>query len=133
MRTSEQELALKKVRVLVANTSRLMRDLVITMIADQPDIEVSGAIERDSDLDRAIAEQQPDFVIITFDKANHRPAVCEQLLSRYPQIRILAMSSSASKSSCFWTAVDIHSASFESSEAGLLGILRGTKTLTPAR
>jgi chemotaxis response regulator CheB len=121
----------KKVRVLVANRSRMMRDLVIATVADQPDIEViAGEIDSDSDIERAVAEQQPDFVIITFDKPNQRPALCDHLLSLYPQVRVLAISPTVNKSSCFWTAVDIHSATFESSEAGLLGVLRGAKVFT---
>ena len=54
---------MKKIRVLVANRSRMMRDLLIATVADQPDIEViGGEIETDADVERAVAEQQPDFV-----------------------------------------------------------------------
>ena len=123
-----------KIRVLVANRSRLMRDLVITTIADQPDIEVIGEVSADSEVERGVAEHSPDFVIITFDRPNQRPALCDHLLARYPELKVLAMSPSVNKSSCFWTATEIHSASFESSEAGLLSILRGTKMAkAPAR
>jgi chemotaxis response regulator CheB len=34
-----------KIRVLVANRPRLMRELVLAMIADQPDIEEIGVVE----------------------------------------------------------------------------------------
>ena len=37
------ELAMRKIRVLVANKPRLMRDLVLATISEQPDIEVLGS------------------------------------------------------------------------------------------
>ena len=40
----------KRVRVLVANHPRLMRELVMATIADQPDIEVVGEVQNESDL-----------------------------------------------------------------------------------
>ena len=43
------------IRVLVANRPRLMRDLVLATIAEQPDIEVLGTVDEDSKLITAIA------------------------------------------------------------------------------
>jgi chemotaxis response regulator CheB len=42
----------KRVRVLVANHPRLMRDLVLAVFADQPDIEVIGELQDESQLTR---------------------------------------------------------------------------------
>ncbi len=81
-----------------------------------------------------MAEQQPDFVIIALDKPNERPALCDRLLASHPQIKVLAMAAELKSSAFFWTAMEIRSATFESSEDGLLSVLRGkTQFTAPTR
>jgi chemotaxis response regulator CheB len=71
---------MRKIRVLVANRPRLMRDVVLATISEQPDIEVLGELEDDSEIAQAVADSQPDFVIIALDKPGERPPVCDYLL-----------------------------------------------------
>jgi hypothetical protein len=49
------EHSVKPVRVQVANHPRLMRELVLATIADQPDIELVGEIRNESDLVNIVA------------------------------------------------------------------------------
>ncbi len=58
----------KRVRVLVANHPRLMRELVMATIADQPDIEVVGEVQNDSDLADTVEQVLPDVLIIAMDE-----------------------------------------------------------------
>ena len=113
-----------KIRVLVANRPRLMRDLVLATIADQPDIEVLGELEDESKIAQAVAELQPDIVIIALDRADERPAICEYLLVHYPRVKVLAVAPEDDSSVFFWS--DIRSAAVESSVEGILGVIRGT-------
>ena len=114
---------MKKVRVLVANRPRLMRDLVLAMISEQPDIEVLGALEDDTQLRAAVAELDPDFVIIALDRADERPSICEYLLVHHPRVKVLAVAPEQDSSVFFWS--DIRSAPVESSEQGILNVIRG--------
>jgi DNA-binding NarL/FixJ family response regulator len=113
-----------KIRVLVANRPRLMRDLILATITDQPDIEVLGELEDESKIAQAVAELQPDIVIIALDRADERPAICEYLLVHYPRVKVLAVAPEDDNSVFFWS--DIRSAAFESSVEGILGVIRGT-------
>jgi DNA-binding NarL/FixJ family response regulator len=114
-----------KIRVLVANKPRLMRDLVLATISDQPDIEVLGELEDDSRIAQAVAESQPDIVIIALDHPNERPAICDYLLIHYPRVKVLAVAAEDDNSVFFWS--DIRSAAVESSVEGILGVIRGTR------
>ena len=58
---------MKRVRVLVANHPRLMRELVMATIADQPDIEVVGEVQNETELADIVEQVQPDVLIIAFD------------------------------------------------------------------
>ena len=117
-----------KIRVLVANRPRLMRDLVLATISDQPDIEVLGALEDDSQIAQAVAEHQPDFVIVALDRPDERPPICDYLLSHHPMVKVLAVAPEQDNSVFFWS--DIRSAAIESSQEGILNVIRG-KTQMP--
>ena len=53
-----------KIRVLVANRPRLMRELVLATISEQPDIEVIGVVEDTASLVEEVEQSRPDFLII---------------------------------------------------------------------
>jgi DNA-binding NarL/FixJ family response regulator len=114
---------MQKIRVLVANRPRLMRDLVLATISDQPDIEVLGALEDDSKIAQAVADSHPDLVIVALDRPNERPAICDYLLSHHPLLKVLAVAPEQNSSVFFW--YDIRAAAIESSEEGILNAIRG--------
>jgi D-glycero-alpha-D-manno-heptose-7-phosphate kinase len=60
--------SVKRVRVLVANHPRLMRELVMATIADQPDIEVVGEVRNESDLADIVDQVRPDVLILAINK-----------------------------------------------------------------
>ena len=120
----------KTIRVLVANRPRLMRDLVLATIADQPDIEVLGQVEDESEIRPAIERTQPDCLIIAMDQPDARPALCDVLLRDYPGMKILAVCPDYDSTMFFWASLDIHEHKIESSEQGVLAALR---TASPAK
>jgi len=115
----------KNVRVLVANRPRLIRELILATIADQPDIEVVGEVQDEADILVAVEEQRPDFLIVALDNPRARPPVCDMLLSKFPNMKILALAPERNSSVFYWASIDIHSFSVEASEEGILGVLRG--------
>ena len=114
---------MRKIRVLVANYPRLMRDLVLATVSDQPDIEVLGALDDESQIAKVVAETHPDFVIVGLARPNERPAICDYLLSRYPLVKVLAVAPEHDNTVFFWS--DIRSAAIESSEESILKVIRG--------
>jgi len=116
-----------KIRVLVANRPRLMRELVVATISDQPDIEIVGVLEEESTILKAVEEVHPDFLIITLDRSETRPLICDSLLTRFPQICILALAPDRDSTMFYWATQNIRSSRVENSEEGILGILRDRK------
>ena len=119
----------KRVRVLVANHPRLMRELVLAVIADQPDIEVIGELQDENELAEAVEEAQPDILILALDDADKRVAQCGFLLGRYPQMKILALAPEQNRGVLYWATVDVRTRPLESSEAGILSALRERPSL----
>jgi AmiR/NasT family two-component response regulator len=64
-----KESTLKRVRVLVANRPRLMREMVMTTISDQPDIEIVGEVVNEGDLNDFVEQTQPDVLIVSPEEA----------------------------------------------------------------
>ena len=108
---------MRKIRVLVANRPRLMRDVILATVSEQPDIEVLGELEDDSEIAHAVADLQPDFVIIALDKPGERPPICDYLLLHYPMVKVLAVAPEENSTIFFWS--DIRSTAIESSEEGI--------------
>jgi chemotaxis response regulator CheB len=122
----------QKIRVLVANRPRLMRELVLATVADQPDIEIVGEAENDRDVTELVEKTRPDCLIIALDDPEERPGLCGFLLGRYPNMRVLAVASGQKNSIFFWAFVDIRSRAVETSEEGVLSALRNRVELVQA-
>ncbi len=115
----------RNVRVLVANRPRLIRELLLATISDQPDIEVVGEVQNEADILGAVEQELPDFLIVALDNPQSRPAVCDILLEKFPNMKILALAPERNSSVFYWASIDIHSFNVEASEEGILGVLRG--------
>jgi chemotaxis response regulator CheB len=126
----DTEQAMKPIRVLVANRPRLMRELMVATISEQPDIEIVGEVQ-DAELVSAVEKTRPDFLIVALEKFNRLPQVCHSILQSYPQIKVIAVSSDRNSSMFYWASLKVQSNKIEASEAGVLGALRGKTQLTP--
>jgi chemotaxis response regulator CheB len=115
----------KQIRVLVANNPRLMRELILTTFADQPDIEIVGEVADESDIPEIVDRTEPDFLVISQESLGKRPLICDVVLHRHPALKIIAVASEHNYSVHYWASFDIHSRDVEPSEAGILSVLRG--------
>jgi DNA-binding NarL/FixJ family response regulator len=113
------------IRVLVANKPRLMRELVLATISDQPDIEIVGQLEDESDMEQAVAQKRPDFLIVSLEDSDRLPHACRILLQRYPHLRLIAIAPNRESTICYWASLNIESNRIESSEESVLSALRG--------
>ena len=113
-----------KVRVLVANRPRLMRELVLSTLAEQSGIRVVGEAKNELDVPALVAETKPDFLLIALDESRKRPALCDLLLREFPALRIIAVAPNANIGILYWASFEIHSTKMEASEAALLEVMR---------
>jgi DNA-binding NarL/FixJ family response regulator len=112
------------IRVVVANRPRLMRELVVETISEQPDIEILAEIQDEDKIVDAVEEKHPDVLIIALNETNERPPLCDILLRRYPGMKILALAPERNSSIFYWGSFDIHESLVEASETGILSTLR---------
>lgn len=123
---------MKRVRVLVANRPRLMRELVLATIADKPDIEIVGEVVDESSLTEVVEQVQPDVLILAMDEQKKSLGLCGFLLGRYPQMKILALAPEQNLGIFYWAIIDIRTKPLESSESGILNAVRERPVLVGA-
>ena len=118
------------IRVLVANRPRLLRELVLSTLSEQAGINIVGEVENEKDVPSLVEETKPDFLLIALDESERRPPLCDQLLRKFPGLRIIAVAPNTNVGILYWTSIEIHSETLEASEEALLEVMRGRTTRT---
>jgi DNA-binding NarL/FixJ family response regulator len=86
----------RPVRVLLANSPRALRTRLARLLQLQSDIEVVGTVLDPIDLLSAVEETQA-VVVVTLPRSGEMPGICSHLFYEYPQLLILALSSTCSR------------------------------------
>jgi chemotaxis response regulator CheB len=116
---------MNKIRILVANRPRLMRDIVRTALSRHADLEIVGEVEDELEILPALARTRPHCLIIGQEEYGIRPAICDAVFDKYPHMKILAVAPGRDDSAFYWTSMEIHLSRVETSEEGVLSALRG--------
>ncbi len=114
----------KSIRILVANRPKLMRELILGTLADQPGIEIVGEVSDDSEILDHVHKTSPDVLVIATDEPGKGPLICDSLLQQHPELRIIAVAPHRNYSVFYWATLDIHSDDIEPSEEGILSAVR---------
>jgi DNA-binding NarL/FixJ family response regulator len=115
------------IRVLVANKPRLIRELIMATISDQPDIEIVGEVPDESEIELAIERTHPDFLIVALEQSDRLPGICQTTLRSHPEMRVIAIAPDRNSVVFYWASLRIQSNEVEASEEGFLSALRGKK------
>ena len=120
---------LKTFRILVANQPKLMRELLVEMLAEESWIEIVGQVAQEAEIRESVQKTAPDLLVVTADKPGKRPAICDELLREYPALHIIAVAPHENYVVCYWASLDIHAADIESSEQGFLSAVKSVAGL----
>lgn len=122
----------KCTRVLVAYQPRLLRELILSTISEEPDIEIVGEVQQESEIASVLGRTHPDYLIVALENANQLPSGCVSLLREYPDLKVLAIAADGNSLRFYWSEHLIQSKQIEASEAAVLSALRG-QTLPAGR
>ena len=118
----------RSTRVLVANHPKLMRELIVSTLSDEPGVEIVGEVADESEIPERVNQTLPDLVVIGLDEPTKRPVICDRLLREHPALRIIAVAFQQNASVFYWASFDIHSSEIEASEQGILNAVRSITT-----
>jgi len=119
----------RSVRVLVANRPKLMRELIVSTLMDEPGVEIVGEVADEAEIAEQVREVAPDLLVIALDQPSKRPRLCDELLRDHPALRIIAVASQENCSVFYWASFDIHSSEIEASEQGILNAVRNIASM----
>jgi chemotaxis response regulator CheB len=125
----------KAIRVLVANRPKLMRDLIVSIVTEQPDMELVGEVseEEEVDITERIRETKPDLVVVALDDPRRRPELCDRVLREHPGTSVIAVPPQANRCVCYWMVSNVESRDIELSEKGFLAAVRDMAERVGAR
>lgn len=110
--------------VLVANQPKLMREVILAMFADQPDMEIVGEVSDETQIRDCVNQTLPDLLVIAMDASGRRPPICDTVLKAHPELLIIGVSSGQDWSVCYSASVQIQSNNIEPTEEGILNAAR---------
>ena len=94
----------RPIRVLVANRPKLMRELIVSTLADEPGVEIVGEVAEEGEIAERVREVSPDLLVIALDEPTKRPQLCDTLLRDHPELRIIAVASQENCSVFYWAS-----------------------------
>jgi hypothetical protein len=103
---------------------------VLSTLSEQEGISIVGEAENEGDIPSLVAETKPDFLLMALDELRRRPPLCDQLLKKFPGLRIVAVAPNTNIGVLYWASLEIHSTTMEASEEALLEVMRGSMTRT---
>ncbi len=101
-----------------------MRELILSVLNDVPGIDIVGEVAEEVTVREFVGQIKPDFVLVTLGPSLRRPKICDMVLTHFPDVRILAIAPERDQSMLYWKNGQIHSAPVESSQQGILSVLR---------
>jgi chemotaxis response regulator CheB len=114
----------KATRVLVANRPKLMREVIVSALSEQPGVEIVGEVSDEAEILNQVQATLPDLLVIALDETEQRPSICDRVLHERPELRIIAVASRRDRTLCYWASFDIHCADIEPSAAGILNAVQ---------
>jgi DNA-binding NarL/FixJ family response regulator len=92
----------EKIRVLIANSTRIWRDMLYATIREEPDIEVVGDVSEENAIVPATERTNPDCLIVPLDEPGVAMPICTEILVKRPDLRIVAIGEGTDVVEIYW-------------------------------
>ena len=92
----------EKIRVLIANSTRIWRDMLYDTIREEPDIEIVGDVSEENAIIPATERTNPDCLIVPLDEPGAAMPICTEILAKRPHIRIVAIGEGTDVVEIYW-------------------------------
>lgn len=92
-------------RIVLANGSRLLRDMLKRILYKSDHLEVVREVIDQKDLPSVIEHTQPEWVILSLSFDNGVPAWVDGFMAAHPSVRFMALAADGSKIKLKWLEV----------------------------
>lgn len=115
------------IRVLVANLTGIVAEMVQQTLQQQHDIELLDNIQAWEKIDLAV---DVDVLVLGVDDVYSLPAACFQCLNYHPNLKILLLTTTGGEAVAYWRALHCHQMQIVSSQT-LIESVRQICSLSP--
>jgi hypothetical protein len=119
---------MSNIRVLIANLSGVVAEIVTRAIQQEPGIEWLGNVEEWGEL--AVAIAQADILILGVDDVYTLPERCFRLLGDYPNLKIFLLTIPDNEAIAYWRTLHCQPVQVTSSQS-LIESIRQIYSLSP--
>jgi hypothetical protein len=91
----------QRIRVLLANVSGLVAEIIRSHVADQPEIDLLGVVQGQVETLLA-AQDQVDVLVLGAAEVSPPPGLTSHLLSEHPALRIIVISLNGDRGELYW-------------------------------
>jgi len=92
----------EKIRVLIANSTRIWRDMLYDTIREESDIEVVGDVSEENAIVPATERTNPDCLIVPLDEPGVAMSMYTTILTKRPHVRIVAIGAGTDVVEIYW-------------------------------
>ena len=92
----------EKIRVLIANATRIWRDMLYDTIREESDIEVVGDVSEENAIVPATERTNPDCLIVPLNDPGVSLSMYTTILTRRPHVRIVAIGEGTDVVEIYW-------------------------------
>lgn len=103
------------IRVLVANLTGIVAEMIQQTLQQQPDIELIANVQGWAEIDTVVAET--DVLLVGVDNLYSLPEFCFRCLSNYPNLKILLLTTTGDEAIAYWRALHCHQLQVISSQS----------------
>ncbi|MCY7277503.1 MAG: hypothetical protein LH702_28150 [Phormidesmis sp. CAN_BIN44] len=118
----------ESIHVLIANLSGVVAEMVKQTVQQQPDLKLLGSVEGWKEIDAAVAET--DVLVLGADNVYSPPESCLRLLSDYPNLKLLVLTTTSDEAIAYWRALYCHQVQIISCQT-LIEAIRQMYSLSP--
>ncbi len=83
-----------------------------------------GEAENDNDIPALLAQTSSNYLLMGLDESRRRPLLCDELLRKFPGLRIIAMALNTNIGIFYWSSLEIHSKQMGTNKDALLKVMR---------
>ena len=83
---------MKKIRLLIIEENRLLREGLVSMIGDQPDIKVVAALGRSENISVAVRQFKPHVILVDIAlRSENSLRLVESVKGEFPRVKVILM------------------------------------------
>lgn len=97
---------MRKIQVVLAVAPRMLREPLRMLLEGESDLQIADEVLDPVDLLMAVKDAEANVVIMTVPDAEEIPAICTHLLTEFPDLLVIGISSTANRAFTYRSTID---------------------------